>query len=356
MRKHKAKLSPLLVGKLIYLFMWGVLVSSANARNFPVENFSDSSSESVDMPVVKGHESQNKTLRPDELRVIKHAEKEFREKIFPNLVGAVWAPYDTSDKTNPQTKAYCSKKMDKLRAGNITYFPTPMARSSEMDIQKFEKLLQEKTLQASCGKSKYLNFFLLRNAPIKPYVEWLYALPNNEFTRLYLNPKNDDIYIEASLNKCNDVLVLRSEKVNAKEQETVPGFFTEQDIALVEIDGDLFAMEGGTLIMGESDIWRSNIHESLFNDYYEKTYLQPVKPERFGMTTSLIKTQYKLSAEQQKSYDKSGTWLGRIFVLYPLDPPWRDYYRKLKISSDELIQGEDGLSSYSKPCMWNIPD
>lgn len=309
-----------------------------------------------------------------EQRIVARATEQVQKIILPSLNRAVWVSYYGGDETNPLTEAYCSNKLTALREGRARYFPVPQAKSSEIGVQMLKQQREEKAKLVGCDKDNKDNYsysILSESWALESYTEWLYALPYG-FARLHLNPANNNVSFESVFNQCNDGIHVRDSKINAKEPLTVPdhpGYFTEQTVGLVEIDGELFGLEGGVLRMDDGN-WRYSIYGSLIFQYGDGVDLQPVEQDveekkalnshsgtahDYTVTTSLIKTKYKFSAAQQKSFDKNNTWLGRIFLLYPLNPPWRKYYRQLQIPEDEPSM-EDGYSAYSKPCMWNIPD
>jgi len=305
-----------------------------------------------------------------EQRIVERAIKQIKKRILPSLDRAVWVPYTPTifDKTNPLTEAYCTNKLTALREGRGRYFPPPQAKSSEIGVQMLKQQREEKARLLGCDRSNAGRPISGDKWYLEPYTEWFYALPGG-FARLYLNPVRGYVSLESVLDQCNEYIHIQTSVDDAKKPQTGRGDFAEQTVGLVEIDGELFGLEGGVLRMSDSG-WRYSIYGRLVFNYYDGVDLQPLDPSveektaqnqnsgaapEYKVTTSLIKSKFKFSAAQQKSFDKDNTWLGHIFLLYPLNPPWRGYYRQLQIPEDEPRM-DDGYSAYSKPCMWNIPD
>jgi len=255
-----------------------------------------------------------KELLAREQQIVAKAIHGIKRTIIPYLKhnNAVWVPLDVNDPTNPKIEAYCTDKLTALRKGRGRYFPPPQQKSFELVGKTF-------------------------SAEKIPYITWRYVTPGGK-SEMYLSITGGENYLEGALSLGNTHFNLRNRAVNEKKNRPASGgFFKEQAYGVVEISGELFGIEGGVIYMDDSPYWRNDIYQVLVDEY---EYLSPLKSKN------------KFSSAQKKSYHETGIWPAPMLALYPLNPPWRNFYRELNIP--EGIHLEDGDPNYGKPCMWNI--
>jgi len=264
-----------------------------------------------------------------EQRVVDDATKNIKEIILPSLSRAVWVPTEGMDPTNKKAETYCASKLAALSEGRVRYFPSPKAKSSEIGFNQLRQQDEEIVKRVGCQQRGHHQLYDAVQAKrylqsFNSYTSWLYEFPQG-YTQLYLDPINGDISLDAVIDQCKGSIVLRDNKVSkdVKLLRQGPGFFTEQALGLVEIEGELFGIEGGALIMDQnSERWRW------------ETY----RPLMYATVPDL----------------KVVSWTARVLALYPLNPPWREYYGQLKLPAGERAIGEGDSNSYYKPCLWNI--
>lgn len=265
-------------------------------------------------------------LAAHEQHIIDDAIGGIKKIIIPNLKGAIWVPYDGVDPTNPKIEAYCTAKLTALREGRARFFPQPQAKSSQVGFQKLKQRRGEEAKRESCDKGKSVHAVF--DAYSNSYTEWLYELQGG-YARLFLNPSDGAVRVTAAFDHCNAVVGLEKSTASRTDRTRAgAGFFQEQALGLVEIEGELFGIEGGVMIMdGDASHWKDEIYFPI----WDKTY------------------------DMGKDAANS-TWTARILALYPLNPPWKEYYRQLNFPTGRKALGEENSRAYDKPCMWSIQD
>lgn len=252
-------------------------------------------------------------LMTREKNVIEDVVKKFNKFVFPNLNQTTFVQDVRVDlDTNQKIETYCSAKLSALREGRSNLFPQPKAKSSQVGFQMLKQRREDKAKQESCdrGRGAYAMFdtYTLSDT------EWLYELPDGQ-ARLFINPIDGTIRLTAVFDQCNAVVGI--EELIASQADTTKagaGFFTEQALGLVEIEGELFGIEGGAMVMdGDVRHWKDGAYFSV----WDKTY--------------------DLSKDAAHEI-----WDVRILTLYPLSSRWAEHYRHTDLSN--------------KACTWIIQD
>lgn len=276
-----------------------------------------------------------------EQHIVDGAIENINKVILPNLKGAMWVPYDGFDPTNPKIEAYCASKLAALREGHFKLFPQPDAKSSQIGFQLLNKQVEEIERRErfrvspetrASDEKKMADAFVIAQLDTEyfnPYAStsWLYKL-HHGYVLLNLNPSNGQFRLGAVFDQPN-IGVGLGKLISSQTEptESGSGFFSEQAFGLVEIEGELFGIEGGVMLM-DDDVyrWKNEIYQAI----QEKT--------------------------SYMGRNANSTWPTRLLALYPMNPPWKEYYRQLNLPAGKTAIGEGDFRAKSKPCMWYIQD
>jgi len=246
-----------------------------------------------------------------EQEIIDDAANKISKIIIPNLNKTNFVrDVGVDNDINKKIESYCSEKLSALREGHIKLFPQPQAKSSQVGFQMLNQRREVKLKEQSCDKGRGL-YAMLNTYNISD-TEWLYEYPDG-LARLFINHKDGAVSLTATFDQCNavvglaDLIASRTDAIGSGA-----GFFTEQAFGFVKIEGELFGIEGGVMVMdGDAYHWKDSAYFSV----WDKTY---------DMSKDAV----------------NETWNVRILSLFPLSSRWAKFYHHMNLNN--------------KACMWTI--